>query len=51
MRDINDLERFRSSPVNGVHVATGRIKLGMTVGRNIINISAGGTGYGQRYVL
>lgn len=44
MRDIKNLEGHRSSPVNGVHVATGRTKTGMTAERNILKISTGRTG-------
>ena len=44
MRDINDLEGHRSSPVNGVHVAAGRTKPGMTAERNILKIATGRTG-------
>ena len=44
VRDIDDLERHRSSPVNGVHVATGRTKTGMAAERDIFKISTGRTG-------
>lgn len=37
-------KRKRGSPVNGVHVAAGRTKAGMTAERNEFEISAGGEG-------
>ena len=44
MRDINDLEGHRSSPVNGVHVAAGRTEAGMTAERNKFENSTARTG-------
>ena len=38
---MDDLKGHRGSPVNGVHVATGRTKTGMTAERDIFEISAG----------
>lgn len=44
MLDINDFKRHGSRPVNGVHVATGRTKTGMTAERDEFKITTGGTG-------
>lgn len=44
MLDIEDLKGHRSSSVDGIHVAAGRTKPGMTAERNIFEISAGRAG-------
>ena len=38
--DINDFKRHRSSPVNGIHVATGRAEAGMTAKRDKFEVPA-----------
>lgn len=44
MLDIEELKGHRSSSVDGIHVAAGRTKPGMTAERNIFEISAGRAG-------
>lgn len=42
--NINELEGHRSGSVNGVHVAAGRTKAGVTAERNKLKISAARAG-------